>query len=799
MKHFLPLAFAVLFFSTSYAQLTGISVEEYADHTTTGIAELEGLITYRVYVDCTNPADEISAVYGDATSPLVLSSTDGFYQNVFGEPFGWVINPAFFSSFEALEYDSWITIGSEDNVVIGTHNTVGLDMSTFEGGGDLIIENANGGSWFTLYGDAAAQAGDDLKVLIAQLTVPAGTSFTGNFNVQLFVDGDQSNSTQYPSVPFSSQIDAIFGCMDPEATNYNADATEQGEVCIYACTLDLSVSELAGTSCPGLNDGEAVITSTGEQLGVLFQIEGDAAELAVGNFDELAGGFYTVIGTDGAGCVDSVEVEIVMPEPILISASMTESVSCAGDADAEVSGTVSGGSGDMVFSLSQDFIVTTDTLVFEGLGAGTFTVYAQDSNGCEAASDIITVQNPDPVFVAVGGGQNAILGATCSYTTDGAANVLASGGSGNGVYTYSANGVDFSENNVLNLGMGVYTFYAMDVNGCVGQTPNEYTVSGPDALVITSNVSAITCNGDVDGAISFDATGGNGGLTFSFNEGAANDTTSYSGLAPGEYTITVTDAEGCEATETFIVDDASVVEATATVSNVSCAGDVNGSVELSANGGTSLFEYSADGADFGSSALFADLAPGDYTFYVQDSNGCEASVDATVEEPAPVAVTGSISNDTGAGDGELDITASGGDENFSYSWSGPDNFTSADEDLTGIVAGEYTVVVTDGNGCSVTETFGVPVGVTEWSFLQAVQVSPNPSNGLVNVTLNGATGEDVFFTLYDAQGRNVWSQTAFNALGQIQMVADFQGVADGIYQLQLVAGDSRNTVQLIKQ
>jgi hypothetical protein len=638
MKHFLPLAFAVLFFSTSYAQLTGISVEEYADHTTTGIAELEGLITYRVYVDCTNPADEISAVYGDATSPLVLSSTDGFYQNVFGEPFGWVINPAFFSSFEALEYDSWITIGSEDNVVIGTHNTVGLDMSTFEGGGDLIIENANGGSWFTLYGDAAAQAGDDLKVLIAQLTVPAGTSFTGNFNVQLFVDGDQSNSTQYPSVPFSSQIDAIFGCMDPEATNYNADATEQGEVCIYACTLDLSVSELAGTSCPGLNDGEAVITSTGEQLGVLFQIEGDAAELAVGNFDELAGGFYTVIGTDGAGCVDSVEVEIVMPEPILISASMTESVSCAGDADAEVSGTVSGGSGDMVFSLSQDFIVTTDTLVFEGLGAGTFTVYAQDSNGCEAASDIITVQNPDPVFVAVGGGQNAILGATCSYTTDGAANVLASGGSGNGVYTYSANGVDFSENNVLNLGMGVYTFYAMDVNGCVGQTPNEYTVSGPDALVITSNVSAITCNGDVDGAISFDATGGNGGLTFSFNEGAANDTTSYSGLAPGEYTITVTDAEGCEATETFIVDDASVVEATATVSNVSCAGDVNGSVELSANGGTSLFEYSADGAEFGGFCLVQQTSHRASTrsMWKTRTDVRQASTQA-VEEPAPVA------------------------------------------------------------------------------------------------------------------------------------------------------------------
>lgn len=799
MKQVLPLAFMVLFMSTSYAQLTGISVEEYVDHATTGIEELEGFITYRVYADCSNAADEVSAVFGDQTSPLVLTSTDGFYQNTFGEPFGWNINPAFFGSFAALEYDSWITIGSEDNLVVGSHNTVGLDMASFEAGGDLILDNANGGSWFTLAGDPAAQAGADLKVLVAQLTIPSGASFTGNFNIQVFIDGDQSNSTQYPSVPFSSEVDAVFGCMDPDATNYNPDATEQGEVCTYPCALDISIVEVNGTSCPGVNDGMVVLTSTGDQLGVIFQIEGSDAELAVGNFDELAGGVYTISGLDGAGCVDSIDVEIVMPEPIVISASMTESVSCAGDSDAEVSGSVSGGTGEVVFSLSPDFIVSTDVLSFEGLSAGAFTVYAQDANGCEAASDIITVLNPDPVFVAVGGGQNAILGATCSYTTDGLANVLASGGSGNGIYSYSSNGVDFVDNNVLNLGVGTYTFYAMDVNGCIGQTANEYTVDGPDALIITSSTSAITCNGDLDGAISFDATGGNGGLQFSFNGAAANDTTSYSELAPGEYTITVTDTEGCEATEILIVDDASAVEATALVTNVSCAGEVDGSVELSASGGTSLFEYSADGTEFGVSALFIDLAPGEYTFYVEDSNGCETSVDASVEEPDPVQVTGSISNDTGAGDGELDITASGGDGDYSYSWSGPDNFTSADEDLTGIVAGEYTVEVTDGNGCTVTESFGVLVGISEWSFLQAVQVSPNPSNGMVNVTLNGATGEDVFFTLYDAQGRNVWNQTSFNALGQVRVVADFQGVANGIYQLQMVAGDLRNTVQLIKQ
>ena len=799
MKHFLPLVLSVLVINTGFAQLTGISVEEYADHSTTSIAELEGMITYRVYVDCTNPLDEISAIYGDATSPLSLTPTDVFYQDPFGEPYGWSINPAFFSAFPSLEYDSWVTIGSENTSVIGTHNTVGLDMGNFEAGGTLTVDNANGGSWFTLFGDEAAQAGDDLKVLIAQLTVPADAAFTGNFNVQMFINGEQSSSTQYPAVPFSSEGDAIFGCLDPDATNYNPDATEQGEVCVYECALSLTVAEVMGTSCPGLSDGEAVIESAGAQLGVLFQIDGSTDELAVGNFDELAAGTYTVNASDGAGCSASIEVEIVSPDPILITASMTESVSCNGDSDAVISGMVEGGTGALSLSLSEDFVFSTDTLNFEGLSSGTYVIYAEDENNCAVSSEVIIIDNPAPVFVSVTGGQGSILGASCSYSEDGVVNLIAGGGSGNGGYSYGTNGVDFAEGNVLNLGVGTYTFYAMDVNGCVGQSNNEFSVEGPDPIVISSSASGITCNGDVDGATSFDATGGNGGLMFSFNGGASNATTSYEGLAPGEYTLVVMDSEGCEGTATITIEDISAVEASAIVTAISCSGEVDGAIELVASGGTNLFEYSADGTEFGSLPLFTGLEAGTYTYYVQDSNECEASVEATITEPDPVAVTGSITNDSGDGDGQLDITTTGGSGDYSYSWSGPDNFTSADEDLTGIAAGEYTVTVTDGNGCTTTETFGVLVGISEWSFLQSVQVSPNPSNGVVNVTLNGSTGEDVAFNLYDAQGRNVWSQTAFNAMGQVRLVADFQTVANGVYQLQMISGASRHSVQLIKQ
>ena len=93
---------------------------------------------------------------------------------------------------------------------------------------------------------------------------------------------------------------------------------------------------------------------------------------------------------------------------------------------------------------------------------------------------------------------------------------------------------------------------------------------------------------------------------------------------------------------------------------------------------------------------------------MQDSNGCAATAEATVEEPDALSVTGVITNDSGIGDGALDITVAVETVDTPLR-SGPDNYTSADEDLTGIVAGEYTVTVTDANGCSVTETFGVPV------------------------------------------------------------------------------------------
>ena len=785
----------------SFGQLTEIVSEVYADHSSTEIEALEGMKTYRIYGVFTSEMDEVSAVYGDVSSPLSLTSSDGFFQSDFGAATGWNINTAFFAFAAEAEYDSWITIGaSNSQEVTGQPNSIGIDdaISNFETGGDFLVNSSNGGSWFTLYGDTQAQAGDDFKVLLAQLTT-AG-SFTGSFNVQVFLDGVQSESTQFEGIPFSSNSGAIFGCMDMEATNYNPDATEAGETCIYPCVLELMLDNVVSNSCPGVGDGSIVVLEMGGQLGVSFGIGEDEPNLAVGTFDGLSGGIYTVNAVDGAGCMASIDVEVQAPESISLTASLTESVSCSGDSDAVISGEAMGGTGDYEFSLSPDFSASNADLYFEGLSAGLYTVYAQDENGCNAQTVAISVANPQSITVTVAGGQNAILDATCSDSTDGLINVLTLGGAGTSEsMQFSIDGENFVSGNLLSVGGGTFTIYAMDVNGCVGQTLTQYTVGAPDPIVISADITDILCFGDQNGMVSFGAEGGNGGLMYSFNEGDLGDLTLFGDLLPGDYNILVEDAEGCQATLAANVADIAELTASESSNDVSCFGYTNGSVEVSGMGGTNLYEYSADGTDFSSSPVYIDLTPGVYTYYIQDSNGCQASVEATINEPAELTVTGTISNDTGAGDGSLDIDIAGGNGDNMISWTGPDSFTSMDEDLTGLVAGEYTVTITDMNGCSAEATFGVPVGIEELGFLNSVAVSPNPSNGLFQLEWSGADGQDLDVAVYDGQGRIVFSKAFVNQVGDQRVALDLMGVANGVYQLQIRADFKVQQLQLLKQ
>ena len=148
-----------------------------------------------------------------------------------------------------------------------------------------------------------------------------------------------------------------------------------------------------------------------------------------------------------------------------------------------ISGTSQGGTGVLSFSLNTSFTNSSNELYFDGLGPGLYNVLAMDENGCLATGPAIVIQSPVPLTVAVAGGQDAIMGSTCADSEDGIVTLIYSGGSGGASSTlFSSDGVNFSPGNVLFLNPGTYTFYAMDANGCIAETANEYTVDGPPPI-----------------------------------------------------------------------------------------------------------------------------------------------------------------------------------------------------------------------------------------------------------------------------------------------------------------------------
>lgn len=801
MKKLLLSALALGAITLGQAQLVGYSVVEVADHDTTGIPSLAGMKTYRVYADLTNPADKVSAVYGDETAPLSLTSSDGFFNSTFGDDLAQSVNTLIFPVFAEAEYDSWLTIGyAPGDAVVGNVGTVGLvgPLASFNSGGDLILDDQFGGSWFVTT-DPNSVAGDDLQVLICQLTT-AGT-FEGSFNIQVFVNGNQLDEQQAEGFLFSSDAGAIFGCMDETAENYNPDATSPAP-CNYACALELSAGSLIPISCPGLSNGEVTVAQTGGQFGVTYGIDGATPSLTNPNFDDLTAGNHFIIGIDGAGCTDTLEFTIVSPAPLSISAILESAVSCNGDADAIIGGTATGGTGALSFSLNDNtFSNPSSTLEFDGLASGNYTVYVQDENGCTANSPSIFINNPAVINVYV----TNTSAASCSDSEDGIIIVTTVGGTaGSTGFQYSVDQLNYTtgtsaNGSVLNVAGGTYTVYVMDVNGCMGQSANPVTVGAPSAINLTLASEAISCTGAADGSITLAASGGAGSYEFTFDGQPAAGSTFFGDLAAGSYDVTVVDANDCTTADTVELVDPAAVVATATATDISCNGSANGFVSVAATGGTGNYTFSIDGVTYVAGGTFSVTDAGDYIVYAQDENGCTADATAMVSEPEAIVVTGVSEGADELGGGSIDITVSGGTAPYTFVWSGPDSFFSVDEDVTDAMAGAYSVTVTDSNDCEVTYETSIALGVVNLTVADAIAVYPNPSTGVFQVNLEGLRGERLQFEVTDMQGRAVYSESFGNRSGNMFHAMDLTGLANGFYQFHIATESGRQTLQLVKR
>jgi hypothetical protein len=603
--------------------------------------------------------------------------------------------------------------------------------------------------------------------------------------------------------------------VNPDGLVCEADST----VTINTPVITLSGSVGEAIECSGDNNG-SVSTPAGSYGGgtgslsfALYTADGiafldgnqDPVVLDTPNYTGLTDDSYYFVAIDDNGCSAQGNIfSITAPDAIYMEAGIFGIGECYNSTEVSKSITWFGGTGDVNFSLVNDGSYSIDSITVSPfvivVPVGENTLYAMDANGC-TAEYTFTVEGADAIII------NAQIDApSCNGDTDGMITVVAEGGTG--AFTYSFDGGEYSSVDTLaGLGNATILVSVRDANDCEASQTIEVVEPGVLGADVTAN--NISCNGLTDGAINIEVVGGTFPFTYALNATPTNTDTSpsFTGLAAGSYTVNIIDANGCTyvATTSEAITEPSVVEASATASDVACFGENSGEIEVTATGGTGSFAYSVNGGSLSTANPITGLAAGTYELTVYDANQCSAIVGGlTISAPAAaLAINGLSANpiDEDAG-GSTPYSVSGGTSPYSYSWSGPGGFTFDGQDLTGLTtaaqAGDYVLTVTDDNGCTVSQTIMV-TGVNELGRVYSISMYPNPNNGQFLMNIEGLAGETMSYAIVDNNGRVVVTKDLGNVSATRVESVDMMGAAAGVYQVRLQIGSDVHSIRFIVQ
>ncbi len=443
----------------------------------------------------------------------------------------------------------------------------------------------------------------------------------------------------------------------------------------------------------------------------------------------LTNGSVRVIGQAANPCSNT---------PIISSGAVVQNnVSCFGGNNGSITVSTTGGTAPVTVTWTGPGAYTATGNSIQNLVAGVYTPRVTDANGCSstgvAGSGITITQPATAVDVVLNNTQNV----RCNGGADGAINVTTTGGTPGYTYIWRRGGTQVgSTEDLINITVGNYDLTVTDSRGCTDWI-SGITVTQPQQMNVTDAAIPAKCPGASDGFLTVSPSGGVPPYSYNWNPNVGS-TNQLVNIPAGQYRVTLTDANQCtRAFGPFIVAGPQPFSyGTPTVTPANCTTNV-GAISINPTGGTGPINVVWMPGGLAGNTI-SNLAPNTYTPTFTDAQNCTATLPGiTVSGTNPPVITNVVvSGISGSQPGSIMITVSGGTAPFSYNWSGPNGFTSNQQNITNLtVPGNYVLTLNDGAGCQITGIYNVTQGAS--ASVSATTNSCGANGGSATIQTNG--------------------------------------------------------------
>lgn len=500
-------------------------------------------------------------------------------------------------------------------------------------------------------------------------------------------------------------------------------------------------------NCFGGSDGSATINVSGAMPPYTYKwANGSLTPTATG----LNANFHAVTVTDVTGCQRTTFVQVLQPSRVNIDSVPVKEVLCFNGNTGSATVFTKGGTKPYTYSW---FGGQTTQTASNLNGGEIYTVTVTDWHGC---TDVGTAVVPEPPAIQLV--MNNIAAETCFGKCDGTAKLNIAGGKP----PYSANwgnpNVPIGSTQPTNLCPGTYVVTVTDASGCTNTTST--TISPAAAIVLQTVEKDPRCFTTTDGNIDLSVSGGGSPYTYLWSNGATSQDINQ--LACGNFTVTVTDFKSCTSTTSVKLDCPPALAIVNFLTDpVKCFGGNTGSATVSPTGGTPPLTYIWNDPNNQTGATASNLTAKNYVVLVTDANGCTSSGTTTVPQPTAVSATIAPTNVKcfGESTGSATATPAGGVSPYQFAWTGG----KTGQTIQNLPAGNYSLTVTDGNGCTFTQaqtTINQPATAVQVTAIQQDTSCFGTAAGTARANALGGNGSPYTFKWSNQQATQIASQLA---------------------------------------